>query len=132
MSILRSVLIPAVLAAAVIVPVAVFAQQAQAPAAAATPQGQRQGHSHHRGGMMRGLRELNLTDQQKTQIHQIVQQFRQSHPQGERPDAQARQQLRDQIMNVLTPQQRSQYQANLQKMRAERRQREHPEPQSTP
>jgi periplasmic protein CpxP/Spy len=129
-SILRSVLIPAALAAAVIVPVATFAQQAQAPAATATPQGQWQGHSHRRGGgMMRGLRELNLSDQQKTQVRQIVQQFRQSHTQGERPDAQARQQLRNQIMNVLTPQQRSQYEANLQKMRTRR---EHPAPQSTP
>jgi Spy/CpxP family protein refolding chaperone len=55
-----------------------------------------------------------------------MQNFRQSH-QGQRPDAQARQQLRDQIMNVLTPQQRSQYEADMQKMRRHR-----PEPQPTP
>jgi Spy/CpxP family protein refolding chaperone len=118
-SIVRSVLLPVALAAAVIVPVATFAQQAQQPASTAAPQGQWQGR-HHRGGMMRMLRDLNLSDQQKTQIRQIVQQFRQSHAQGERPDALSREQLRTQIMNVLTPEQRAQYQAKMQQMRQER------------
>jgi Spy/CpxP family protein refolding chaperone len=125
---IRNVLIPAALAFAVIVPVATFAQQAQAPAGTAAPRGQWQGQGHHRGGgMMRMMRDLNLSDQQKTQIRQIMQQFRQSH-QGQRPDAQARQQLRDQIMSVLTPQQRTQFQAKLQRMRERRT---HPEPGST-
>jgi Spy/CpxP family protein refolding chaperone len=70
--------------------------------------------------MMRMFRDLNLSDQQKTQIRQIMQQFRQSHAEGQRPDAQAREQLRNQIMNVLTPQQRAQYQAKLQHMREQR------------
>ncbi len=127
MSIVRNVLIPAAFAAAVILPAGAFAQQAQTPAGTAAPQGQWKGHAHHRGGMMRAFRDLNLSDQQKTQIHQIMQQYRQAH-QGQRPDAQSRQQLRNQILNVLTPQQRAQFEAKMQQMR---QQHERPEPQAT-
>ena len=125
MSIVRNVLIPAAFAAAVLIPAGTFAQQAQTPAGTAAPQGQWQGGHRHHGGMMRAFRDLNLTDQQKTQIRQMMQQFRQAH-EGQRPDAQAREQLRNQILSVLTPQQRAQYQAKIQQMR-----RQHPEPEST-
>jgi Spy/CpxP family protein refolding chaperone len=115
---------------ALIAPVAVFAQQAaQAPAPAASAQDQWQGQ--HRGGhhgFMRMLRGVNLSDSQKAQIHQIMQQFHQAHPEGSLTDPQARrqahQQLMQQVMNVLTPQQRAQVQQNMQQMR-ERFQQEH-------
>jgi Spy/CpxP family protein refolding chaperone len=129
MAILRNLIVPAAFAAAIMVPAASFAQETGAPGPAGTQsQGQWQGRSHH-GGMMHMLRDLNLSDQQKTQIQQIMQQYRQSHTQGERPDPQAREQLRNQIMNVLTPQQRTQLQAKMQSMRG---QGERAEPQSTP
>jgi Spy/CpxP family protein refolding chaperone len=126
-------LLPAVLGLALAAPVAVFAQQAvpaagQFGAAAGT---------HHRGGMMRGLlRGVQLSDTQRSQIKQILGQFRTSH-QGSRPTPQERQQLRQRIMRVLTPQQRAQAQANIQRMRERRAERENgenasPSPQATP
>lgn len=83
---------------------------------------------------MRMFRGVNLSDQQKTQIKQIMQNFRQSHPRGTQTDPQARrtarQQMMQQVMNVLTPQQRSQVQQNMQRMR-QRMERGEPSPQST-
>lgn len=63
------------------------------------------------GGMMERFAQLNLTDAQKTQIQNLMTQFRAAHPKGSPPDATARQALRDQINAVLTPAQRSQLQA---------------------
>lgn len=90
------------LAGAIAVPAAAFAQQA-----APQPDAQTGQHERHRGGFMHRFADLNLSDQQKTQIQQIMQNFRQSRQQGERPDPQAMQQLRDQINAVLTPDQRA-------------------------
>ena len=141
MTILRNYLVPAALAVAVAFPAGAFAQQAaQPPAGAPMQQGQWQGHrGHHRGGMMRMFKDLNLTDQQKAQLKQIRQQFRQSHPEGQRPDPQAMQQLRQQMMNVLTPQQREKLQTEMQQMRQNRARHNggndgfgNPQPQSTP
>jgi Spy/CpxP family protein refolding chaperone len=133
---LRSFIVPAAAAVALIVPVAVFAQQAPpAPSGAASPGAQPwQGGHRHRGGMMRMFRSLNLSQQQQTQIQQIMQQFRQSHPEGSPPDRQAREQMRSQIMNVLTPEQQAQLKQRMEQMRQERMQREgsEPEPDSTP
>lgn len=67
---------------------------------------------------MRMFKGVNLSDQQKSQMKQIMQQFRQAHPEGSRPDPQARQQLRRQMMNILTPQQRTQVEQNMQQARA--------------
>lgn len=111
--------------AALLAPVAAFAQQAAPAPAPAVRQGPmhrfgRHRHGHH-GFMMRGV---NLNAQQKAQIKQIMQNFRQAHPRGTKMDPQARrtahQQLRAQIMNVLTPQQRTQVQQNIQQMRQRR------------
>jgi len=86
---------------------------------------------------MRLFQGVNLTDQQKTQIRQIMQQYRQAHAPGTPPDPQARRQLHDQILNVLTPAQRAQVEQNMQRMRQERQnerlqQRPAPEPSATP
>jgi periplasmic protein CpxP/Spy len=121
---LRSFLLPAVLGAALIAPVAVFAQQAnQVPAPAQQQtQGQWQGHRHGGHRFMRMLKGVNLSDQQKTQMRQLMQQFRQAHPEGSPPDRQAREQLHQQMLNILTPQQRAQVQQNMQQMRERRQQ----------
>jgi Spy/CpxP family protein refolding chaperone len=131
---LRSFILPVAIGVALIAPVAVFAQQeGQAPASGTYSQDQRGGHH----GFMAMLRGVNLSDSQKSQIRQIMQQFRQAHPQGSITDPQARrqarQQLRQQVMNVLTPQQRAQVQQNMQQMR-QRFQQEHDgdQTQSTP
>jgi Spy/CpxP family protein refolding chaperone len=96
-------------------PAVVLAQQA-GPATAPAAGQQWQGHSH---GMMRMMQNLNLSDAQKSQIQQIMQKFRQSHAQGVRPTQAERDQVHQQVMNVLTPAQRTQFQQNLQQMRRE-------------
>jgi Spy/CpxP family protein refolding chaperone len=126
---------PAAAAVALILPVGALAQQAP-PATVAPGAQQWQGH-RHRGGFMRMFRNLNLSDQQKSQIRTIMQQYRQAHPQGSQPDPQARKQMRDQIMNLLTPQQRTQFQQEMQQMRAQHereheQEQEQPQPQATP
>ena len=65
----------------------------------------------HNGTMGRFAR-LNLTDQQRTQIRQLTQQYRQAHPWGSASDPQAREELHQQILNVLTPEQRAQLKPN--------------------
>lgn len=115
MKVLRNILMPAAVAVSLILPAGAFAQQAAAPAAGPTQQWQ--GHRH--GGFMRMFESLNLSAQQKSQIQQIMQQYRQAHPRGSQPDPQARQQMRQQVMNVLTPQQRTQLQQKMQQMRQE-------------
>jgi Spy/CpxP family protein refolding chaperone len=128
-----SLLLTAALALSIAAPLAAFAQQAP-PADAPSPGA----HMHHHGyGFMHGMHGVNLSDQQKTQIHQLVQQYRQSHPEGSQPDPAARKQLRTQIMNVLTPAQQAQVKANMEKMRAEHEHGEQsespaPAPQTTP
>ncbi len=120
MKILRHYVIPAAAAAALLLPAAAFGQQAPAvndPAPAAT---QQPSHGRHHGGYMRMFRGLNLSDQQKAQMKQIMQQYRQAHPRGSAPDPQARKQMRTQLMNVLTPQQQAQVQQRMQQMRDRR------------
>ncbi len=71
---------------------------------------------------MRAVRELDLSDSQRTQIQQLVQQYRQQYPKGSTPDPQARKALRDKIFATLTPDQQAQLQQHLAQMRAERAQ----------
>ena len=87
------------------------------------PPGQGAGQSapHHRGGpYMRALRSLNLSDAQQTQIRSIMQSYRQkaqnADPATRRANAE---QMRSNIMNVLTPAQRAQFQQELQQYRAQ-------------
>lgn len=127
----RSLLVPAALATALAVPATGFAQVQATPA----PLSPAQGGERHRGGFgMRALRDLNLSAQQQSQIQQLIQQFRQAHPRGSKPDKQARKDLRDKIMAVLTPAQQAQLKAEMQKRHGERGNREErgPFPQTTP
>ena len=111
MKILRSVLLPAAFAAAVTLPSAAFAQQAAAPVAPASA-ACGENHEMHHGGYNR-FASLNLTPQQKAQIKQIREQYRAAHPCGSQPDPAARAQMRQSIMNVLTPAQRAQLQKEM-------------------
>lgn len=136
----RSLLLPVALGAALLAPVAVLAQQAgQAPAQGVLgTAGQRHGHGRHRHrhGFMRMLKGVTLSDQQKTQMQQIMQQYRQAHPRGTLTDPQARKQagrqLRMQLMDVLTPAQQAQVKQNMQQMRERRAQRGENEPSPEP
>jgi Spy/CpxP family protein refolding chaperone len=115
MTIMRKLIVPAALAVAAALPLAAFA----APQAAATAPAA----AHWKGHQHRGFfAALHLSASQKTQIKQLMRQFRQNHPKGSPRDPAARKQLRAQIMNVLTPQQRTQL-AQMRKMRKERRER---------
>lgn len=134
MKTLHSFIVPALAAAALLLPAAAIAQQAPpAPNASASPAEQWQGREHHQRGMMRMFRSLNLSEQQQTRIQQIMQQYRQAHPEGSAPDPEARRQLRTQLMNVLTPQQQAQLKQHMEQMRMQREQEDGaPQPQSTP
>lgn len=122
-------LLSGALAVAIGLPIVGCAQQAPAQSQPGASQG---AYGHHHGGM-RWLQGVNLSDQQKQQIQTLMQQYRQAHPRGSQPDPQAREQLRSQIMNVLTPEQRTQVQANMQKMKEQRQEREqHEMPAASP
>ncbi len=79
-----------------------------------TEQWSRYGHRHFAFGWM--MRGLNLTDQQRAKLRQLMQQYRQAHPRESAFDPKARQQLHTQMLAVLTPQQRAQLKQNLQRM----------------
>ncbi|HEX8805688.1 MAG TPA: Spy/CpxP family protein refolding chaperone [Candidatus Aquilonibacter sp.] len=108
---LRVTLLAGLIAASLALPAVAQQQQQPSPPAQGQPGGQ--------GGnrMMRMFDGLNLTDQQKSQIQTIMQNFRQAHPPGTPPDPAARKQLMDQINGVLTPDQRTKLQANMEKYR---------------
>ncbi len=124
---ITSLLLGGVLALGTGLPLVAHAQQSPGQSAAPAHAAGR-----HRG-MMSNLRGLNLSDQQRTQIKQIVSQYRSAHPKGSSPDPQARKAMRDQVMSLLTPDQQSQFKANARRARQERLQNEQaPQPQATP
>ncbi len=86
--------------------------QGQQPA----PPAQTQQHGDR---MMRMYKNLNLTDQQKSQIQTLMQNYRQAHPRGSTPDPDARKQLHEQVNALLTPDQRTQLQAEEQQFRVQ-------------
>ncbi|HXP94035.1 MAG TPA: hypothetical protein VN905_11255 [Candidatus Binatia bacterium] len=73
---------------------------------------------HHRNPYMRALRSVNLSDAQKSQIRSILQSYRQKDQGLDQTARRANaQQMRTDIMNVLTPAQRTQFQQAVQQMR---------------
>ncbi len=99
------------LVAAVLFPVATFAQT--------VPSDQPGVNAPRNGrGMMRGFDNLNLSPDQQQKIQALIAQYRQAHPHGSTPDPAARKALRDQIYAVLTPAQQSQLRANMQASRS--------------
>lgn len=69
------------------------------------------------------LRTLDLSQQQQAQIKTLFTTYRQAHPKGSQSDPAARQQLRDQILAVLTPAQRTKLEQEKQAW-----QKKHPSP----
>ena len=102
--------------AATIVPASVAAQvqPATVPAAGAAAR-------HRHNLMMQAMAGVDLSDQQKAQIQQLMAQYRQAHPAGSPRDRNARKQLHQQILAVLTPAQQAQFKANIARLRQERR-----------
>ena len=118
---LQATVLAGLIAASLSLPAIAQVQQAPAPPA----------QSQHGDRMMRRFSNLNLSDQQKSQIQTLVQNFRQAHPKGSTPDPDARKALRSQIETVLTPDQRAQFKADEQKHRAEHAQG-NPNPVASP
>ena len=112
------------LAFAIGLPIVGCAQQS-----ASQPSTTSQARHGHRG-MLHAFRALNLSGQQKTQIHQIIAQFRSTHPKGSAPDPAARKAMRAAVMSVLTPDQRAQFKATMQRRRANAA--NHLQPEATP
>jgi Spy/CpxP family protein refolding chaperone len=114
----------AALAVACALPAVAFAQTAPAPAAplASPAPGTHRHHHGHRGGYMRVLNTLGLSDGQKQQIQSVVQQSRQANQTADPATRKAnRAKLRAQIDAILTPDQRTRLQAALAQQRAQRR-----------
>jgi Spy/CpxP family protein refolding chaperone len=83
-------------------------------------------YRHHHHGMMSMLKTLDLSQQQQDQIKTLFNNYKQAHPEGSQPDSAARQQLRDQILAVLTPAQRTKLEQEKQAW-----QKQHPSPAPT-
>jgi Spy/CpxP family protein refolding chaperone len=106
----QAIVLAGVIAAGLTVP-AVAQQQQPSPAP---------GQSQPQGDwMMRRYSDLNLTDQQKSQIQTLMQNYRQAHPRGSTPDPAARKQLHDQINAILTPDQQAKLKADEAQFRAQ-------------
>jgi Spy/CpxP family protein refolding chaperone len=106
---LQATLLAGLMAAGLSLPAIAQVQQQPAPPS----------QSQHGDRMMRRFNDLNLSDQQKSQIQSLMQSYRQSHPNGSAPDPDGRKQLRSQIDAVLTPDQRAQLQSDQAKFRAQ-------------
>lgn len=119
---LQATVLAALMAAGLSLPA--IAQVQQAPSAPA--------QSRHGDRMMRRFSNLNLTDQQKSQIKTLVQNYRQAHPKGSTADPDARKALRDQINAVLTPDQRAQLKSDMAQHRAQHAQQSNPNPVASP
>lgn len=120
---LQATVLAGLIAASLALPA--VAQDQQPPAAPAQSQ-------QHGDRMMRRFENLNLSDQQKSQIQSLMQSYRQAHPRGSAPDPDARKQLREQVDAVLTPDQRAQMKADMEKYRAQHQRNVAPAPAATP
>jgi hypothetical protein len=104
-------------------PIGAAAQQAPAPPAQAqnrtTPS---EGKLEHH--WMKRLGKLNLSGDQQQKIQSMIDQYSQSHPEGSPRDRQATQDLRRQILGVLTTDQQSQYREQVREHRQQMQQRQ--------
>ena len=74
-------------------------------------------YHHHHGDWAEMFKNLHLSQQQQDQIHTLVADYRQAHPEGSQPDEASRKALWDQILAVLTPEQRAQLEQETQARR---------------
>ncbi|MDQ2872599.1 MAG: hypothetical protein M3R35_05680 [Candidatus Eremiobacteraeota bacterium] len=133
MNLSRIILLPAALGMALAIPAIGFAQVAPAAPAQNAPTTTAPLHRHHHGARwMRAMHGIALSTSQKQQIKQLMTSYRQSHPKGSAPDKQSREQMRAQVLNVLTPSQRAQYQQNLQNMPKRTKASESAKPSNAP
>ena len=107
---LQATVLAGLMAAGLSLPAIAQVQQQPAPPA----------QSQHGDRMMHRFSDLNLSDEQKSQIKALMQSYRQAHPKGSAPDPDSRKQLRSQIDAILTPDQRVQLQSDEAKSRAQR------------
>jgi Spy/CpxP family protein refolding chaperone len=109
----------AAFAAALAMPLGVYAQQGQAPSGYGhvTPS---QAQIQHRWG--KRLSNLNLSSDQQQRIQSIINQYSQAHPAGSPRDPDAAREFRRQVMGVLTPDQQNQYHQQMRAWRAQMRQ----------
>ena len=107
-----------VVAAALALPVAAGAQQAQYPAGQAQQsqgsQGTTPSPSEIQRRVMKRLGHLNLSNDQQQRIQSMINQFSQQHPEGSPRDRAAARELRRQIMGVLTTDQQNQLRQEMQ------------------
>jgi Spy/CpxP family protein refolding chaperone len=109
-------------AAALVMPVGVYAQQSQPPAARSYDRGTpSQAKIQHR--WMRRFGNLNLSNDQQQRVQSIINQYSQAHPQGSPRDPGANRDLRHQLMGVLSPDQQNQYREQMRARRAQMQQR---------
>ena len=109
---MHKLLVLPLLAGSLIAGSAAFAQTAPAsPAAADAPAAPAMNaHPHHKNKMMSALRELNLSDDQKTKIKGFMTSYRSSRSSA---NPETREALRGQIEGVLTADQRTQFEAEM-------------------
>ncbi len=113
----------AVFAAALFASSAAIAQTASpAPAAAQASMAPEAGapHHHHRNKMMSALRQLNLSEDQKAKLKEIMTSYRASRSSA---TPESHEQMRSQVEGVLTPAQRTQFEAAM---------KAHPGPEASP
>ena len=117
--------------AAIAIPVAASAQQASYPGQYPQQGGYQQGGPYQQQGTprvyahwMRVLQNVNLSQLQQQQIQGMIQQYISSHPQGSPPDYRGKQELRQQILGVLTPDQQMQVRQQLHAIRVQQLQQE--------
>jgi Spy/CpxP family protein refolding chaperone len=125
----------ALIAAAIALPTAAFAQQQPMPqtGAPAVPGV----HHRHGPGWQRMLKNLNLTSQQQQQVKDAIAQTRQANQNADPQTRRANnQKLRQTIEGILTPAQRAQLQQERQQFRQqhmnEQRNGNAPAPAATP
>jgi len=99
-----------IFAAALAMPIGVYAQQSGAQATRSQSQnmpseGHLQQHWAHR------MRSLNLSNDQQQRIQSIIHQYSQSHPEGSPRGHGAMRELRRQVMGTLTSDQQNQFRA---------------------
>jgi Spy/CpxP family protein refolding chaperone len=114
--------VPALLLAALALPLGVCAQQsdqpAQTPPQPSASAGRSNMHIYRRWSKL--LSGVNLTDQQHARIQQLLDQYSDAHPPGSPFDRQATRELRDQIFSVLTPDQQTQVKQQARTIQAQR------------
>jgi Spy/CpxP family protein refolding chaperone len=97
-----------ILAAALAMPIGVYAQQTAAPATRSHSQNM-PSEGHLQQHWARRLRTLNLSNDQQQRIQSIIHEYSQSHPEGSPRGHGAMRELRRQLMGTLTGDQQNQF-----------------------